>query len=240
MPLAVEKPLTTGSCGLSRGRPAWNVFLSVASSKTGSYEPFTGRPETATGTKVRFSGRGRVCRCAVRATSLPCPGVHPGTRPIGWCRRNVGPSPLLSDSTQASTSARSYRRYLPSSTHGIAPDRVCSRTQPTGTDSSSATSFASSRRSLTPLPPYASRREDVRRTARSARRKNHRHRSTPAPDLIIRVPHRAARLERRRGRRYGRPRLGLEAAVVQQSRAGWHSVGSSLPRATFLPTGAVV
>ena len=63
--------------------------------KTGSNESFTAPPETATRRRSRFSGRGRVRRCAVRATSLPCPGNHPGTRPIGWCRRNAGPPPAL-------------------------------------------------------------------------------------------------------------------------------------------------
>ena len=130
-------------------------YFRVARSKTGPNESFTAPPEIATRPNLRFSGRGRVRRCAVRATSLPCPGNHPGTRPIGWCLRNPGPPPLFSESTQASTSARSYRQ-IAAERHlrdrpgpGVFPNPAHRHA------SSSATSFASSSRSVTSQTPDA-------------------------------------------------------------------------------------
>ena len=69
------------------------------------------------------------------------------TQPVSHAARSSGQAACTPRATPPPPPTRTAR-YRPSSTHGIAPDRVDSRTHDTGTFSRSATSFASSRRSV--------------------------------------------------------------------------------------------
>ena len=97
---------------------------------------------------VLFEGRRNARRCTeadaitVRASTFSHRGLRGTTARAG--REHF--------SSHASTAAHSYRRCRPSSTHGIASDRVDSRTHDTGTCSGSATSFAARNRSVTRAP----------------------------------------------------------------------------------------
>ena len=197
MPLAVEKPLTTDSCGLARGRPAWNVVSHCCQFENRLLRTLYGATRNSDGAKFPLVAAAGVPLCRQGDLS-PMPGRSSG-HPPNWlvsteCRP-VAPLERLHPGEHLGAVVPAISTELDAR---IAPARVLP--QPAHRHRLQLGDLLRLEQTIAhAAPPYASRREDLRRTACSARRKNHRHRSTPAPDLIIRVPHRAARLERRGG-----------------------------------------
>jgi hypothetical protein len=95
---------------------------------------------------------GEAWRAARRGCGHPVPAAPRLSSPERGPLSATGRPGREHASSQANTSSRRYRRSRPSSTTGIAPDCVDSRSHDTGTESSSATSSAVSSLSFTPAP----------------------------------------------------------------------------------------